>query len=73
MCGQRAGCYLDGVADGYVNKPLLLAGVLFYSIVVAVLRATGVIGTTGTIVLFAVMVADLVATHWLLRHRARRP
>lgn len=68
-----AGCYLDAVADGFVIKPLVLGGVLFYSIVVALLRAFGVIGTRGTIVLFAVMVADLAATHWFLRRRARRP
>jgi len=51
----------------------VLAGVLAYSILVAVLRWMGVIGTTGTLVLFAVMVADLAATHFLLRSRERRP
>ena len=51
----------------------MLAGVLAYSILVAVLRWMGVIGTTGTVVLFAVMVADLAATHRLLRRRDRRP
>lgn len=56
-----------------VNRPLVLAGVLLYSVVVALLRAFGVIGTRGTVVLLTVMVADLAATHWLLRHRARRP
>ena len=50
-----------------VNRPLVIAGVLAYSILVAVLRWLGVIGTTGTVVLFAVMVADLAATHRLLR------
>jgi hypothetical protein len=50
-----------------VIKPLVLAGVLLYSILVGVLRRLGVIGTTGTVVLFAVMVVDLAATHWLLR------
>ena len=48
-----------------VNRPLVIAGVLAYSILVAVLRWLGVIGTTGTVVLFAVMVADLAATHRL--------
>jgi hypothetical protein len=50
-----------------VIKPLVLAGVLLYSVLVGVLRRLGVIGTTGTVVLFAVMVVDLAATHWLLR------
>ncbi len=54
-----------------MNRPLVLAGVLAYSVLVGALRYLGVIGTTGTVVLFAVMVVDLVATHWLLR-RARR-
>jgi uncharacterized protein YqgC (DUF456 family) len=57
------------VAAARVNRPLVLVGVLVYSILVAVLRWLGVIGTTGTLVLFAVMAADLVATHWLLRRR----
>ena len=52
-----------------VIRPLVLIGVLVYSLLVAVLRRLGVIGTTGTIVLFAVMVADLAATHWLLRRQ----
>ena len=55
-----------------MNRPLVLGGVLAYSLLVGALRHYGVIGTTGTIVLFAVMVVDLVATHWLLR-RAGRP
>lgn len=55
-----------------MKRPLVLGGVLAYSILVAVLRHFGVIGTTGTIVLFAIMVLDLVATHWLIRRRARR-
>jgi len=55
-----------------VNRPLVLGGVLAYSILVALLRHFRVIGTTGTIVLFVVMVVDLVATHWLLRRAARR-
>jgi hypothetical protein len=55
-----------------MSRPLVLGGVLAYSILVGVLRHFGVIGTTGTIVLFAVMVLDLAATHWLLRRAARR-
>jgi len=54
-----------------VNRPLVLGGVLLYSILVGALRAGGVIGMRGTVVLLAVMVADLAATHWLLRRRAR--
>lgn len=53
-------------------RPLVLAGVLAYSILVGVLRYFGVIGTRGTAVLLAVMVADLVATHWLIRRAGRR-
>ena len=53
-----------------VNRPLVVLGVLAYSILVAVLRWLGVIGTTGTVILFAVMVADLAATHWLLGRRS---
>ncbi|HVO34269.1 MAG TPA: hypothetical protein VMT21_01820 [Gemmatimonadales bacterium] len=55
-----------------MNRRLVLGGVLAYSILVGVLRHYGVIGTTGTIVLFAVMVLDLAATHWLLRRASRR-
>lgn len=55
-----------------MNRPLILGGVLAYSILVAALRYFRVIGTTGTIVLFVVMVLDLAATHWLLRRSARR-
>jgi hypothetical protein len=55
-----------------MNRALVLGGVLAYSILVAALRYLGVIGTAGTLVLFAVMVLDLVATHWLLRRAARR-
>ncbi len=54
-----------------MNRPLVLVGVLAYSVLVGALRWFGVIGTRGTVVLFGVMVVDLVATHWLLR-RARR-
>ena len=61
------------MADRRVNRPLVLGGVLAYSILVAALRWMGVIGTTGTLILFAVMVADLAATHLLLRSRERRP
>jgi hypothetical protein len=55
-----------------MNRPLVLGGVLAYSLLVGALRHFGVIGTTGTIVLFAIMVLDLVATHWLLRRAKRR-
>ncbi len=55
-----------------MNRPLVLGGVLAYSLLVGALRYFQVIGTTGTIVLFAIMVVDLVATHWLLRRVARR-
>jgi len=55
-----------------VIRPLVLGGVLAYSILVAALRHFGVIGTTGTVVLFAIMVLDLVATHWLIRRGARK-
>lgn len=55
-----------------VNRPLVLGGVLAYSVLVGALRYFRVIGTTGTIVLFAIMVLDLAATHWLLRRAARR-
>ncbi len=53
-------------------RPLVLGGVLAYSILVAILRYFGVIGTIGTIVLFAIMVVDLVATHWLIRRTVRK-
>jgi len=52
-----------------VNRRLVLLGVVVYSALVAALRWFGVIGTRGTVVLFGVMVADLAATHWLLRRR----
>jgi len=64
--------YLGCVSGGFVIKPLVLAGVLLYSVLVGALRWFGVIGTTGTVVLFAVMVVDLAATHWLLR-RSKGP
>jgi uncharacterized protein YqgC (DUF456 family) len=54
-----------------VNRALVLGGVLAYSILVGALRYLGVIRTTGTVVLFAVMVVDLAATHWLLRRSGR--
>ena len=56
-----------------MNRPLVLGGVLAYSLLVGALRWFGVIGTTGTVVLFAIMVVDLLATHWLLRRVARKP
>jgi len=55
-----------------MNRLLVLGGVLAYSVLVGGLRYFRVIGTTGTIILFAIMVADLLATHWLLRSAARR-
>jgi len=55
-----------------MNRPLVLGGVLAYSLLVGALRYFGVIGTRGTIVLFAIMVVDLVATHWLLGRAGRR-
>jgi putative effector of murein hydrolase LrgA (UPF0299 family) len=55
-----------------VIRPLVLFGVLAYSILIAALRHFRVIGTTGTVVLFAIMVLDLVATHWLIRRGARK-
>jgi hypothetical protein len=72
LTDQRCAGYLGCVSSGYVIKPLVLAGVVLYSVLVGALRWFGVIGTTGTVVLFAVMVADLAATHWLLR-RSRTP
>ena len=71
LSGPRG--YLRGMGIGTVNKPLVLGGVLLYSLIVGALRALEVIGTRGTVALLAVMVADLAATHWLLRRRARRP
>ena len=61
------------MAAGRVNRPLVLAGVLTYSILVGVLRWKGIIGPVGTLVLFGVMVADLAATHWLLRRHGGGP
>ncbi len=55
-----------------MNRPLILGGVLLYSVLVGVLRALGVIGTTGTVLLFGILVLDLAATHWLLRRARRR-
>ena len=57
---------------GRVNRPLVLGGVVAYSVLVAALRWFHVIGTAGTVVLFAIMIVDLVATHWMLRRMARR-
>lgn len=56
-----------------MNKPLVLAGVITYSLLVGALRWYGVIADTGSLVLFGVMVVDLAATHWFLKRRARRP
>lgn len=53
-------------------RPLVLAGVLVYSIFIATLRYFRVIGTTGTVILFGIMVLDLAATHWLIRRSARK-
>jgi hypothetical protein len=61
------------VAAVRINRPLVILGVVVYSILVAVLRRLGVVGTVGTLVLFAVMVADLAATHWLLNRRGAAP
>jgi hypothetical protein len=72
LTDRRRHRYLGCVSGGHVIKPLVLAGVLLYSVLVGALRWLGVIGTAGTVVLFAVMVADLAATHWLLR-RPRGP
>ena len=55
-----------------MNKPLVLAGVVVYSLLVGGLRWYGVIGDIGSLVLFAVMVLDLAVTHWFLRRRSRR-
>jgi len=73
LTAGRAGGYLRRVAAVRVNRPLVLLGVLVYSLLVAVLRRMGLIGTTGTLILFAIMVADLAATHWLLRRRGAGP
>lgn len=56
-----------------VNRPITVAGVLAYSLLVAALRWYGVIGDTGAYILFGIMVVDLAATHWLLARRARKP
>ena len=54
-----------------LNKPIVLAGVIGYSLLVAALRWYRVIGDRGAYILFAVMVLDLAATHWLIRRRSR--
>ncbi len=56
-----------------MNKPLVLAGVVTYSVLVGALRWYGVIGDLGSLILFGVMVVDLAATHWFLKRRARKP
>ncbi len=53
-------------------RPLVLGGVLAYSILIGLLRYFGVIGATGTIVLFAIMLLDLAATHWFIRRAVRK-
>lgn len=55
-----------------VNRPLTLAGVLAYSLLVGALRWYGVVGDLGAYILFGIMVLDLVATHWLLARMRRR-
>jgi hypothetical protein len=55
-----------------MSRPLVLGGVLAYSILVGVLRHYGVIGMVGTVILFAIMVLDLIATQWLIRRTARK-
>lgn len=56
-----------------VNRPLVLAGVLAYSFLVGALRWYGVIGDRGALLLYGLMVADIVASHWLLaRYRRNR-
>lgn len=56
-----------------MNRPLILIGVVVYSLLVAGLRWYGVIGDLGSLILFGVMVVDLAATHWFLKRRARKP
>lgn len=53
-----------------LSKPLILIGVLLYSLLVGALRWFRVIGDRGALILFAIMVLDLAATHWLLRRRS---
>ena len=53
-----------------LRKPLILIGVLVYSVLVGLLRWFGVIGDRGAFILFGIMVLDLAATHWVLQRRA---
>ncbi len=55
-----------------MHRPLTLAGVLAYSVLVGGLRWYGVIGDLGAYLLFGIMVLDLAATHWLLARMRRR-
>ena len=56
-----------------LNRPLTIAGVLAYSVLVGLLRSYGVIGDRGAFILFGIMVLDLAATHWLLARQRRGP
>ena len=55
-----------------LNRPLTIAGVLAYSVLVGLLRWYGVIGDRGAFILFGIMVLDLAATHWLLARLRRK-
>lgn len=59
------------VSFGVLNKPIILAGVVAYSLLVGGLRHLGLIGDRGAFILFGFMVADLAATHWLLKRTKR--
>lgn len=61
----------SALSSPVLNKPLVLVGVLVYSLLVGGLRWYGVIGDRGAYILFGVMLLDLAATHWLIRRRAR--
>jgi hypothetical protein len=54
-----------------LNKPIVVAGVIAYSLLVGALRWFGLIGDRGAYFLFGIMVLDIAATHWLLRRRKR--
>jgi hypothetical protein len=55
-----------------LNRPLILVGVVLYSLVVAGLRWAGVIGDRGAVILFGIMVVDLALSHWYLARRSKR-
>lgn len=55
-----------------LNRPLVLFGVLLYSVFVGALRLLGVIGDRGAYVLFAIGAVDLAVSHWLLSRRSKR-